>query len=172
MRSLRARDKAGALVAATVAIAAVIDLWTKAAAADHLSEGEAHAFLPGLGLRLTFNHGVSFSLFPAHDPASLMLLVGFQGAMTGLVAWLAFRAARSAERLGLAFVTGGALGNFLDRWGNGSVTDWLDLHPAGLHWFTFNVADAWISLGVVLLAWDALRAQGQAEGTRGGAAGS
>lgn len=86
----------------------------------------------------------------------MAVLLAFQGALTGLVSWLAFRAGGVAERLGLSLVTGGALGNLLDRWRHGGVTDWIDLHPAGSHWFTFNLADAWISVGVVLLVRDAI----------------
>jgi signal peptidase II len=151
------RARAGAGVAFTVAIAVVLDLWSKAAAADRLSDGTARALLPGLDLRLALNRGISFSLFPAHGPVSLAVLLACQGALTGLVAWLAFRATRRIERLGLALISGGALGNVLDRWMDGSVTDFLDLHPAGVHWFTFNLADAWITLGVVLLVHDAIR---------------
>ncbi len=147
--------RAAAIVAATATIATGVDLWTKAVAGDRLSDGSVHAVLPGLDLRLAFNRGISFSLFPAHAPMSLAILLGFQGVITGIVAWLAFRAVGSAERLGLAFVSGGALGNLLDRWRHGGVTDFLDLHPAGVTWFTFNLADAWISLGVVLLVRDA-----------------
>jgi signal peptidase II len=162
------RLRAGGVLAATAAIA-TLDLWTKAVAADRLSQGNAHALLPGLDLRLAFNHGISFSLLPAHDPAALSVLLAFQGTVTGLVAWLAFRAAWPAERLGLALIAGGALGNLLDRWRNGSVTDWIDLHPAGTHWFTFNLADAFITLGVVLMTWDALFGSRRSAGSRSGA---
>ncbi|MEQ4597472.1 MAG: signal peptidase II [Methylobacteriaceae bacterium] len=148
--------RAAIIVAATAAIAAGVDLLTKAIAADRLSDGSVHALLPGLDLKLAFNHGISFSLLPAYEPATLAFLLAFQGALTGLVSWLAFRADGLAERLGLALVTGGALGNLLDRWRHGGVTDWIDLHPAGSHWFTFNLADAWISVGVVLLVRDAI----------------
>ena len=163
------RVPAGAVVAAAAGLAAALDLWSKAVAADRLSDGHAHVMLSWLDLRLAFNHGIGFSLFPAHDPASLAVLLSFQATLTGLVGWLAFRAAGAAERLGLALVAGGALGNLLDRWGNGGVTDWIDLHPAGVHWFTLNLADAWISIGVVLVAWDAFLASGRSVGSRSGA---
>ena len=54
-------------------------------------------------------------------------------------------------------MAGGAAGNFLDRLMDGTVTDYLDLHTGGIRWFTFNLADAWISLGVVLLLIDGFR---------------
>jgi signal peptidase II len=58
-------------------------------------------------------------------------------------------------------MTGGALGNLIDRCADGRVTDFLDLHPAEVHWFTFNMADIWISLGAALIAWEAVGKPGR-----------
>jgi signal peptidase II len=65
-------------------------------------------------------------------------------------------------RWALAFVTGGALGNFVDRLVRGYVIDFIDWHwrnQPGMRWPTFNVADAAICVGVGLLLWDSLRAR-------------
>jgi signal peptidase II len=51
----------------------------------------------------------------------------------------------------LSLIAGGALGNALDRWRQGAVTDFIDLHWAGYHWPTFNGADIAISAGVSLI---------------------
>ena len=58
--------------------------------------------------------------------------------------------------LGLGFVAGGAIGNALDRVRIGAVVDFLDVHYAGWHWPAFNIADAGITLGVILLLVDGL----------------
>ncbi|HYC61701.1 MAG TPA: signal peptidase II, partial [Thermoanaerobaculia bacterium] len=50
-----------------------------------------------------------------------------------------------------------AIGNVVDRLLYGAVVDFLDFHALGYHWPAFNVADAAISCGAVLLVWDALR---------------
>lgn len=66
----------------------------------------------------------------------------------------------AAERLmpaALALVLGGALGNVIDRVRLGAVVDFVDLHVAGWHWPAFNVADAAIVLGVILLVWQQVR---------------
>jgi signal peptidase II len=55
--------------------------------------------------------------------------------------------------LPLALIMGGALGNLFDRFrGNGEVVDFVDFHIAGHHWYIWNVADAAVSVGAVLVA--------------------
>ncbi len=58
--------------------------------------------------------------------------------------------------LALSLVLGGALGNLIDRVRLGAVVDFLDAHWAGLHFPAFNVADAAITIGVLLLVWQQL----------------
>jgi signal peptidase II len=61
-------------------------------------------------------------------------------------------------RMALALVMGGALGNLIDRARLGSVIDFVDVFWGPHHWPAFNVADSAISVGVVLLVLDMLRA--------------
>ncbi|MDN3626675.1 signal peptidase II [Methylobacterium isbiliense] len=136
--------------------AAAVDLGAKAVAEAWLVEGAVRGRVPFVDLSLSFNHGISFSLFPAYDPSSLALLLGIQGTLTCLVVGWALAAKGGLERLGLAAIAGGAAGNFLDRLMDGAVTDYLDLHTGGIRWFTFNLADVWISAGVVLLLLEGL----------------
>tara|TARA_A100001234_G_C12583696_1_gene367276 strand:- start:864 stop:1100 length:237 start_codon:yes stop_codon:yes gene_type:complete len=51
-------------------------------------------------------------------------------------------------------IIGGALGNLFDRIVNKSVPDFIDLHYQGFHWFIFNVADIFITIGVICLIYD------------------
>jgi signal peptidase II len=82
-------------------------------------------------------------------------------AMTALIAlgvlvWM-WREPRRGDVLGLAFVLGGALGNILDRVQYGYVVDFLDLHFGSFRpFFIFNVADAAITIGVLILLARAL----------------
>ncbi|MDN3625764.1 signal peptidase II [Methylobacterium isbiliense] len=140
-----------AAVAAVIAAAAAVDLGAKALAEAWLAEGAVRGLVPLVDLSLSFNQGISFSLFPARDPSSLAVLLGVQGTLTCLVMAWALATPDPLERLGIAAIAGGALGNFLDRLMDGAVTDYLDLHTGGIHWFTFNLADVWISVGVALL---------------------
>ena len=54
-------------------------------------------------------------------------------------------------RILFSVVLGGALGNFFDRLVYFAVPDFIDLHYERFHWFTFNIADIFISIGVIIL---------------------
>ena len=55
------------------------------------------------------------------------------------------------KRLGLLFIIGGAFGNLFDRIFYNAVPDFLDLHIGNFHWFIFNIADIFITIGVVFM---------------------
>lgn len=64
---------------------------------------------------------------------------------------------KTGVQAALGLVTGGALGNLVDRVARGSVRDFIDLHwGEALHWHTFNMADVAICMGVGLILWDTL----------------
>jgi signal peptidase II len=111
---------------------------------------------PFLNLRLGFNTGVSFGLFRDTLEAWPGLLGLFKfAAGFGLLAWVTF-AGHRLERIGLALMAGGAFGNAIDRWRQGAVTDFLDLHWGEWHWPTFNGADIALTFGAVLMLLAAL----------------
>jgi signal peptidase II len=111
---------------------------------------------PFLNLRLGFNYGVSFGIGRDMLEAWPEVLAAFKVAVAlGLVVW-AVRSQVRLERIGLGLIAGGALGNAQDRWRQGAVTDFIDLHWAQWHWPTFNGADIAISAGVGLMLLAAL----------------
>jgi signal peptidase II len=57
------------------------------------------------------------------------------------------------KRFFLVFIAGGALGNFYDRIVYEAVPDFIDLHFQGFHWFIFNVADIFITTGIICLIY-------------------
>jgi signal peptidase II len=61
----------------------------------------------------------------------------------------------------LAFILGGAIGNLIDRFAYGEVIDFLDFYWSVYHWPAFNVADSFISVGVVMIVYSLVRAKGQ-----------
>ena len=61
------------------------------------------------------------------------------------------------ELVSLSFIIGGAVGNIFDRFVLGYVVDFIDLYIKSYHWPTFNVADSFISIGIVLLLISVLR---------------
>lgn len=108
--------------------------------------------LPVFDLTWVRNFGVSMGLLTASTNVSRWLLVGLTGIIaTGVAVWL-WRERKTPDMVALGLVLGGALGNILDRVRLGYVADFLDLHFGDLHPFlVFNVADAAITIGVLLL---------------------
>lgn len=117
-------------------------------------------------LRLGFNTGVSFGLFrDLFEGAPQLLALISLIIVLVLLVW-AWRTDRSVERVSMAVIAGGALGNIVDRWGQGAVTDFLDFHWAGWHWPAFNGADVFICVGAVCLLLSGLAGAEPARQTR------
>ena len=108
--------------------------------------------LPIFNFSYVENRGVSLGLFTASSDAQRWLLVALTAAIaTGVAVWIA-REKNRWDVVALGLVLGGALGNILDRTRLGYVVDFLDLHFGEFRPFmVFNVADAAITIGVVLL---------------------
>ena len=62
--------------------------------------------------------------------------------------------AKKLNRVALILIIGGALGNFYDRIYYSAVPDFIDFYFKGFHWFIFNIADIFITLGVICLIYD------------------
>ena len=146
-----ARLGPGALVAGLVL---VLDQATKALALAHLAPAIAHEVTSFFNLVLVWNQGMSFGMLRGADQP--WLLVGLATVIAAaLIAWL-LRETKPWSRLALWLVLAGALGNVIDRLRYGAVVDFLDFHLGAWHWPAFNVADAAISVGAVLLVLDGL----------------
>ncbi|HEU4705311.1 MAG TPA: signal peptidase II [Sphingomicrobium sp.] len=108
--------------------------------------------LPIFNLSWTENYGISLGLLNAETEVGRWMLVAVTGAIAlGVAVWIG-REKQRGDQLALAMVLGGALGNILDRIRFGYVVDFADLHFGTFRPFlVFNVADAAISIGVVIL---------------------
>ncbi|CAN5312067.1 signal peptidase II [soil metagenome] len=155
---------AGFLIGAA-AFALIADVATKAWAEAALVR---HAPAPVLGdafwLTLGYNPGVAFGFFPAGGHW-VLLLTGV--AILALGAWLIHHLrtdeARPWAAVPVGLLLGGALANFVDRLGDGVVTDFLDLGLGTARWPTFNLADTFITLGVLYLLFLTQRSDRSAE---------
>ncbi|HEV7669921.1 MAG TPA: signal peptidase II [Thermoanaerobaculia bacterium] len=139
----------------------VFDQWTKWLIEVHLP---LHASTPVLGGLVNLTHvrntGVAFGLFAAQGLASGSWLLTALGLGALAAVCLYFWRTPTKDRAllaALALVVGGALGNLLDRAATGAVTDFVDLFVGIHHWPAFNVADAAISVGIALMAFDSLK---------------
>ncbi len=119
---------------------------------------DAIEILPMANIVAVWNYGVSFGLFNSGVASwyrTAIFTVVSLGIVAVLVLWLASARTRMAET-GLALIIAGALGNVIDRLIFGAVFDFLQLHAADLYAPAFNLADAAIAVGVVLLLIDGL----------------
>ena len=103
-----------------------------------------------LSFNLIWNNGIAFGLlqFKQNFYYNLITLIIF--VIISIMIWLAYRC-EGLEKICYLMITGGALGNLFDRVYYGSVIDFIDISIKNYHWFIFNVADIFISIGVILL---------------------
>ncbi len=157
---MAARDEAGAPRPAVawlratlvVVVVVVLDQVTKHVVDTSITPGEQRKVLPGLHLVHTRNNGVAFGFLPGNDAIVVVIIAIALGA---LLVYFARHATRPLIWLPTGMLIGGALGNILDRVRGGSVTDFIKLP----HWPPFNLADASITCGVLLLVYVIERGQ-------------
>lgn len=128
-----------------------IDFFIKHFALANLAPFETVYFLPFLNFYLTFNTGIAFSMFDFGAGLSSYILL-FIGLL--IVIFLTKQLLAETNRLSqtaLVLIVGGALGNILDRAGDGAVTDFLHFYINNFSFFIFNPADAFICIGAILL---------------------
>lgn len=114
--------------------------------------GDQLVLLPIFNFTYTENQGISLGLLNATNPVGRWMLVVLTSAIAiGVAVWIG-RERNRIDQAALAMVLGGALGNILDRVRHGYVVDFADLHFGDFRPFlVFNVADAAISIAVVIL---------------------
>ena len=144
-----------ALAAAILAV----DQWIKGLALGpwNLREVRVIELLPFFDLRWTQNFGVSFGQFPATSPEMRWGLVAVTAGIAMIVLVWLLRERKLWDIAALALILGGALGNIRDRIEYGYVIDYADFHIGSFRPFlVFNVADAAITIGVVIILARAL----------------
>jgi len=136
----------------------VIDQVTKYIAFTQLAGGPSVNVLPFLDFTLVFNSGAAFGLL--RDAGgwqnAFFIIVGviISGVLVAMLRRMPERQVQTATAL--ALILGGALGNVIDRLLRGYVIDFVDVYYRTWHWPAFNVADAAITVGAILLLLDAL----------------
>jgi signal peptidase II len=104
-----------------------------------------------LNITEVWNYGISFGFLRADTATGITLLLFMTVAIISFLSALLVQAKTYIEMIAFAFIIGGACGNLFDRVYYGAVYDFLDFHLNGLHFWTFNPADAYISFGAFLL---------------------
>ncbi len=139
------------LVALGIFVADQISKWIMIGPLD-LQRVQQIVLLPIFNFTWVQNFGISLGLAQAQNDTHRWLLVAVTAAIAVGVAWWIGREPKGGDRVALGLVLGGALGNIVDRVRFGYVVDFLDLHFGDVRpFYVFNVADAAISIGVVIL---------------------
>jgi signal peptidase II len=141
------------------ALVVVLDQATKYWAEAALRYAEPVELLSWFNLTLLYNRGAAFSFLAGAGGWQRFLFLGIGVvAVAVIVLWLRrLRAHENMTAVGLALILGGAIGNLIDRAAYGHVVDFIDWHYGGWHWPAFNIADAGITVGAVLVVLGGLR---------------
>ena len=108
-----------------------------------------------LNFYLIWNKGIAFGLFSFNDKDIYHGITLLIITITILVLIMALKN-KGFKSYFLLFVFGGSLGNIFDRIYYSAVPDFIDFHINGFHWFIFNVADIFITFGVICLIFEEL----------------
>jgi signal peptidase II len=136
----------------------VVDQATKALVRSSVALFDSRPLVPGLvDLAHVRNEGVAFGLFNGSSlPHKWILTTALALAALIGISYYArhLRGGEKIARIGLSMILGGALGNLIDRLWAGYVLDFVDVYWRQWHFWAFNVADACISIGAVLVFVD------------------
>ena len=107
---------------------------------------------PFLNFYLIWNKGIAFGLFSLNDEIVYNFLTILISIIVFVILIMIIRL-RGFQRYSLLMVFGGSLGNLYDRIYFSAVPDFIDFHIGSFHWFIFNVADIFITIGVICLIY-------------------
>ena len=99
---------------------------------------------------LIWNEGIAFGLFSFNDKFNYNVLTFLICVITTVVFYF-FLKTKGIEKYSFLMIFSGSLGNIFDRLFYSAVPDFIDIHYQNFHWFIFNVADIFITLGVIIL---------------------
>tara|TARA_B100001059_G_C17412490_1_gene369141 strand:+ start:60 stop:551 length:492 start_codon:yes stop_codon:yes gene_type:complete len=108
---------------------------------------------PYLNIYLIWNKGIAFGLLSFKEDIVYNIITSIIASITLIVLVMAVKTKRF-KRYALLFVFAGSIGNLFDRIYYSAVPDFIDFHIKGFHWFVFNIADIFITLGIICLIFD------------------
>ena len=102
-----------------------------------------------INIDLIWNTGIGFGFLSTESSLIYNLVSALVGVVIVILCYFTI-ISEVADKLIYAIIIGGAIGNFYDRLIFNAVPDFIDLHYDRYHWFTFNVADIFITLGIII----------------------
>ena len=105
---------------------------------------------PFLNIYLAWNTGIGFGLFSTDPNIFYYFLTAIIGVINLVLIILLFNL-KDIRKYFISIILGGSLGNFFDRIYYFAVPDFVDFHIGNFHWFIFNIADIFITIGIICL---------------------
>ena len=131
-----------------------IDFYSKNLAIENLVYGQSlETFIPFIDLLLIYNSGIAFGIFDNGSVFVSYILLIVTLLISMYLIWMIINESEVNKKIALSIITAGALGNILDRINDGQVTDFLHLEILNFSFFIFNLADAFITIGALLIIY-------------------
>ena len=102
-----------------------------------------------LNFSLVWNSGIGFGILQLEANIFYLLISIIITAINLILIYWMLSSSNYFESIFISIILGGALGNLFDRYYYSSVPDFIDLHYESFHWFTFNIADIFITIGII-----------------------
>ena len=102
-----------------------------------------------LNFSLVWNSGIGFGILQLEPNIFYLLISIIITAINLILIYWMLTSSNYLESIFISIILGGALGNLFDRYYYSSVPDFIDLHYESFHWFTFNIADIFITIGII-----------------------
>ena len=104
-----------------------------------------------INFHLIWNEGIAFGLLSFSNSSTYQIMTLFILLVILILIFYMFKTDMFYEKIGFILIIGGAVGNLFDRFFYSAVPDFIDLHINNFHWFIFNIADIFITIGVLWL---------------------
>ena len=131
-----------------------IDRISKIYVLDLLQQDITEVYLtPYLNIYFIWNKGIAFGLLSFNEDYTYNAMTALIGIIIIVIIAMVVKS-KALKKYSLIVLLGGALGNFFDRIYYSAVPDFIDLHIKEFHWFIFNFADVFITIGVIGLIFD------------------
>lgn len=124
-----------------------LDRFSKIKILENLSENNFYVN-EYINLNLIWNTGIGFGLLSMDNSIVYNLTTTTIGLVIVVLLYFLLKS-KKFDRIPLSLIIGGALGNFYDRISFKAVPDFIDIHYGNFHWFIFNCADIFITIGII-----------------------
>ena len=133
----------------------ILDIGSKQIVFEYISLHNFISIFPILDITHIHNYGISFGLFSGIIPSWIIICVGL--IIISFIFYMMINVNSFAEKWGLMLIIAGAISNIFDRAINNYVLDFIWLHYDEFYWPAFNLADIYITIGVLIILYQAIR---------------